>query len=65
LNCNDKTKHHRHMEMDYEDLLMKVLECFLSSEGTIYNEWWEDYGITSQEADTILKKFDEHRARQN
>ena len=47
--------------MDYELKLMQILECIGINEGTVFSINWEMYGVSEDETQIILSKFDKHR----
>lgn len=43
--------------MDYKLKLMQILECFVSQEGVIFEEYWKAYGITEEEKKQIIQEW--------
>lgn len=49
---------------DWQDALMRILQCFEEHEGTLYDQYWHEYGIGGQERAGTLEQRSEWRERE-
>lgn len=48
---------------DWLSVLVRILDCFVSLEGTLYESEWKDFGITDEECIAINKAWEEYCLR--
>lgn len=49
---------------DWLSVLVRILDCFDSIEGTCYESSWKDFGITDEECIAINKAWEEYCLRE-
>ena len=45
-------------EIDWKSLMMRFLKMYGETAGNWYPEYWEEYGITVEEAKKIFKEYE-------
>lgn len=48
------------MDIDWKLKLMQVLNCIGEVEGTIFDTYWADYGVSENEQQKIMKELNSY-----